>query len=107
MSEAVVALPTFDALAGFVHQALCQQDALDPDQAPLFRTPLTRAGRPCGVAFHVQGPRLLRTSAVWAADDDRIVFYDSTGQRVRAVRLSEAPDIAEPGTRNAERPKAA
>jgi hypothetical protein len=30
---------------------------------------------------------------VWAADDHRIVFYDSTGQRVRAVRLSESPDL--------------
>lgn len=95
MGEAVVALPTLDELAAFVHKALCQPDALDPEQAPLVRTPLTRAGRPCGLMFHVEGPRLLRTSAVWSAHDHRILFYDSTGQRVRAVRLSEGPDIGD------------
>lgn len=104
MGELVVALPTLDELAVFVHRTLCQLDALDMELAPLVRTPLTRAGRPCGLVFHVEGPRLLRTSAVWAADDHRIIFYDSTGLRVRAVRLSESPDLAnaEFGTRNAE-----
>ena len=96
MGEAVVALPTAEELAAFVHRTLCQQDALEPGTTPLFRTPLTRAGRACGAVFHVEGPRMLRTSAVWAADDHRILFYDSTGQRSRAVRLSESPDVAEP-----------
>jgi hypothetical protein len=94
MTEAVVALPTLEDLSAFVHQALCQQDALDPQQAPLVRVPLAKAGRVCGAVFHVEGPRLLRTSAVWSADDGRVLFYDSTGQRVRAVRLSEGPDAA-------------
>jgi hypothetical protein len=95
MTEAVVALPTLEELSAFVHKTLCQQDALDPEQAPLVRTPLARAGRACGAVFHVEGPRLLRTSAVWSADDGRVLFYDSTGQRVRAVRLSEGPDAGE------------
>jgi hypothetical protein len=95
MGEAVVALPGLEELSAFVHAALCQQDALDPEQTPLVRTPLVRAGRVCGAVFHVEGPRLLRTSAVWSADDGRILFYDSTGQRVRAVRLSEGPDSAD------------
>ena len=97
MTEAVVALPTLEELSAFVHKTLCQQDALDPDQAPLVRTPLAKAGRACGAVFHVEGPRLLRTSAVWSADDGRVLFYDSTGQRVRAVRLSEGPDAGEVG----------
>jgi hypothetical protein len=95
MGEAVVALPTLSELSTFVHRTLCQQDSLDPEQAPLVRVPLTRTGRPCGFVFHVEGPRLLRTSAVWAADDHRIIFYDSTGLRVRSVRLSESPDSDE------------
>jgi hypothetical protein len=101
MTEAVAALPTLDELSAFVHQVLCQQDSLDPDQAPLVRTPLAKAGRVCGAVFHVEGPRLLRTSAVWSADDARVLFYDSTGQRVRAVRLSEGPDAE--AVRTAER----
>jgi hypothetical protein len=95
MTEAVVALPTLEELSAFVHKTLCQQDALDPEQTPLVRTPLAKAGRACGAVFHVEGPRLLRTSAVWSADDGRVLFYDSTGQRVRAVRLSEGPDAGE------------
>ena len=94
MSE-VVALPSAEELAGFVHRALCDRDALDPAQAPLFRTPLVKGGRACGVIFHVEGPRRLRTSAVWAADAGRVIFYDTTGARFREVRLSESPDIAE------------
>src|SRR4051812_9435492 len=91
MSPAVVAFPAVEELAAFVHQVLCDKDALDPAQTPLFRTPLKKAGRACGLVFHVEGPRLLRTSAVWSADDDRIIFYDSTGVRFREVKLSESP----------------
>jgi hypothetical protein len=97
MAPAVVACPAVEDLAAYVHQVLCDKDALDPRQAPLFRTPLRRAGRVCGVVFHVEGPRLLRTSAVWSADEDRIIFYDSTGTRFREVRLSESPEwVGEP-----------
>jgi hypothetical protein len=60
---------------------------------PLFRTPLRRGVRACGLVFHVEGPRLLRTSAVWSGDDARIIFYDSSGQRFREVELSESPPV--------------
>lgn len=103
MTSPVVAFSAVEDLAAYVHQVLCDKDALDPQQAPLFRTPLKKAGRVCGVVFHVEGPRLLRTSAVWSADADRIIFYDSTGTRFLDVRLSESPPVsAECGTRNAE-----
>lgn len=88
-----MAFASVEELAAFVHRELCATDALDPAQTPLFRTPVTRGGRACGVVFHVEGPRLLRTSAVWSADDDRILFYDSTGTRSREVRLSESPPV--------------
>ncbi|MDB5313081.1 MAG: hypothetical protein JWO38_7283 [Gemmataceae bacterium] len=91
MSSAVVAFRAVEDLAAFVHQVLCDKDVLDPQQTPLFRTPLKKGGRACGVVFHVEGPRLLRTSAVWSADADRIIFYDSTGTRFREVNLSESP----------------
>ncbi len=94
MSQAVVACTAIEELAAFVHDVLCEQDALDPTQTPLFRTPLQRGERPCGMVFHVEGPRLLRTSAVWSADDDRIIFYDSNGIRFRDVTLSESPTLA-------------
>lgn len=96
MSQVVVAFSAVEELAGFVHSVLCDKDALDPTQAPLFRTPLKRGVRVCGLVFHVEGPRLLRTSAVWSSDDGRIIFYDSSGLRFREVALSEGPLMANP-----------
>lgn len=95
----VVSLPTDGELKAFIHKELCGLDQLDPSQAPLRATPLKRNGRPCGAVFHVEGPRLLRTSAVWAADESRILIYDSTGQRTRDVTVADAPDAT--GTRAA------
>jgi hypothetical protein len=93
MSRVVVAFSAVEDLAGYVHRVLCDKDALDPDQVPLFRTPLRRGLRECGFVFHVEGPRLLRTSAVWSSDDGRIIFYDSAGTRFREVELSESPQL--------------
>ena len=93
----VVSLPTAEALAAFVHSELCKLDHLDPAQTPLRKTPLLRRGKPCGLVFHVEGPRLLRTSAVWSADEGRVIVYDSTGRRVREVRVSDGPEEEEAG----------
>jgi hypothetical protein len=90
---AVAALPTLDALRNFVRQALADHDQIDPAQAPLHEGPVTRRGRPCGLMFVLDGPRLLKSYAVWAGDEHRLLFYDSTGVRFAEVRLSEAPDL--------------
>jgi hypothetical protein len=90
--DAVVALPTLDQLRRYIHSTLCERDRLDPGQTPLFHAVIKRSGRPCGLFFQVQGPRLLKTYALWAGEEDRILFYDSTGARFAETRLSEGPD---------------
>ena len=90
--NAIAILPTFESLAQHVHTFLCSRDRLDPRQTPLYQTLIVRAGKPCGLFFQVQGPRLLRTYAIWAGEEDRILFYDSTGCRFAEMRLSEGPD---------------
>jgi hypothetical protein len=90
--DTVAGLPTLDALRDHVLQTLCTHDRLDPAQTPLRQAVITRAGRPCGLFFQVQGPRLVRAYAVWAGEEDRILFYDSAGTRFAQTRLSEAPD---------------
>ena len=102
MTDTVPVRPTLDELGTFVRQTLCDHDNLDPLQTTFFRTPVVRGGRVTGFVFHVEGPRLLRTSAVWAAEDGRLVFYDSTGQKVRAVSL---PDVAVGSAAGPERPR--
>ncbi len=98
----VVAFATVGELAAFVRGVLCERDSLDPAQTPLFRTPLLKRGKACGLVFHIEGPRLLKTSAVWSADADRVLFYDSSGVRFREARLSESPGIADCGLRIAD-----
>jgi hypothetical protein len=88
----IVCLPTLKLLCDHVRQTLCKHDQLDPTQTPMHQAVITRSGRPCGLFFQVQGPRMVKTYAVWAGDEDRILFYDSNGQRFAEVRLSEAPD---------------
>jgi hypothetical protein len=90
--NAVAALPSLDALRQHVLQVLCSHDQLDPAQTPLRQALIMRSGRPCGLFFQVQGPRLLKTYAVWAGEENRVLFYDSTGLRFGETRLSEGPD---------------
>jgi hypothetical protein len=90
--EPVASLSTLDELHQYVLTTLCAHDQLDPAQTPLHRAVIKRSGRPCGLFFQVQGPRLLRTYAVWAGEEDRILFYDCSGLRFGETRLSEAPD---------------
>jgi hypothetical protein len=80
----VVPLSTIEQVRGFVRRTLCE----------LRQGLVKRHGRPCGLFFQIQGPRLLRTYAVWAGDEHRILFYDSTGTRFAEARLCESPDPA-------------
>jgi hypothetical protein len=91
----VVCLPTLALLQDHVHRQLCAHDQLDPELTSLHQSLIMRSGRPCGLFFQVKGPRMMRTYAVWAGEEDRILFYDSTGQRFAETRLSDAPDPLE------------
>jgi len=93
MQMRVVALPALEDLRRSVHLTLCQHDNLAVEQTPMVQVSITRRGRPCGLFFQVSGPRLLKTYAIWAGDEDRILFYDCNGARFAETRLSEGPDV--------------
>ncbi len=90
----VACLPTLEELRRHVLHVLCNHDRLEPEQTPLHQALIMRRGKPCGLFFQVKGPRLLKTYAVWAGEENRILFYDCTGARFAETRLSEAPDPA-------------
>src|SRR5258707_412031 len=90
--DEVAALPTLDCLRQHVLLTLCHHDALDPGQTPLEQALITKRGKPCGLYFQVSGPRQMRNYAIWAGDENRLLFWDSRGVRFAEVRLSEAPD---------------
>lgn len=88
----VACLPTLEELRRHVLQVLCSRDNLDPGQTPLQQSLIVRRGQPCGLFFQAQGPRMLKTSALWTGEENRILFYDSMGGRFAETRLSEGPD---------------
>lgn len=92
MQTTVVSLPKLEDLRRHVLQVLCRHDNLEPEQTPLSQAMIKRSGRPCGLFFQIQGPRMLKTYAVWAGEEDRVLFYDSTGLRFAETKLSEGPD---------------
>ncbi len=93
MEATLVSLPTLDALRSYVLQALCARDCLDDQQTPLHQSVISRSGRPCGLFFQVQGPRLLKSYAVWAGPERRILFYDGAGERFAETRLKRGPEL--------------
>lgn len=95
MDSSDCALPTTSQLHDYVKAVLCDHDRLDPNQAELRLAWIDRAGQRCGAFFQVRGPRLLRTYAVWARDESRILFYESTGERIGETRLTEAPALTD------------
>lgn len=88
----MVSLQSMDELKAFVHGKMCEFDNLDPLQSPLHSADIMRGGSSCGLLFQVKGPRLLKSHAVWVAAEKRILFYNSTGERVAEVRLKQALD---------------
>jgi hypothetical protein len=72
--DAVLPLPTLAALRRHVLDTLCGHDQLDPDQTPLREELVVRSGRSCGLFFHVQGLCLVTAYALWAGEENRILF---------------------------------
>ena len=88
----VASLRTLDLLRRHILETLCTHDRLDPQQAVVHEGVIRRSGRPCGLFMQVTGPRMLKSYAVWAGEENRILFYDSGGLRFAETHLSESPD---------------
>ena len=62
------------------------------DVARLYEFLQNRARQLLTGNVKVNGPRAVRVYAIWAGEENRILFYDSTGVRYAETRLSDAPD---------------
>jgi len=92
MNDAL-ALPTWEELRDHVKEMLCIRDRIDDYQSTLVESVIKRSGRACGVYFRLRGPRQMQTHAIWPADEDRLLYYDSRGVRFAEERLTESPEI--------------
>jgi hypothetical protein len=87
-------LLSVEELCRYVRERLCAHEDLDARYTPLYRTLLRKQDRPCGMFFHLQGPRLVKAYAVWTSEENRLLFYDGQGRRFAETVLSEGPDLA-------------
>lgn len=92
MINDVACLPTLPALKNHVLLKLCEPDNLDPAQSRFLQAVITRREKSCGLFFQVSGPRHLKNYAVWAGEENRILFYNSSGERFAETTLSDAPN---------------
>ena len=75
-------------------QTLCHHERLDVGQVQIRRTLMRQGSEIIGLAMRIEGPRLMRSHAIWAERENRILFYDSAGHRFAVVKLSESPELS-------------
>ncbi len=79
-----------DKLREFVMEELCSQNELLPDAFPMTQRVLYKQGISCGIFYCLHGPRSVRLTAVLDTQSDRVLFYDSKGQRTSSHDLNES-----------------
>lgn len=93
MPPAVFSTTSISELESFMVETLCNHEKLDVQQAMVKRSLIRTGSSPVGLVVRLQGPRQMRSHAIWAERESRILFYDSAGHRFAIVRLAEMPDL--------------
>jgi len=82
-----------DALRSFVNDTLCEHYELKLDAFEMTERVLHRGGRPCAIYFCLHGPRAVKFTAIWEMDQNRLLFYGSTGERFLKMQLLDTPSL--------------
>ena len=93
MQQNRVEIGDLSSLRMFVSNTLCQQNDFEMGVFKLTERLLVRHQRPCGIFFCLHGPRSVKLTAVWEMENNSILFYGSTGERVQKTTLSAAPAL--------------
>ncbi len=80
-------IETLDHLRDYVHELLARQECLERFAFPLTERVLRRGASVCGMLFCLHGPRSVKLTAVWETDGNRVLFYDSQGERFHQTEL--------------------
>jgi hypothetical protein len=80
-------------LEGFMIDGLCDHEKLDRQQVRIQRSVMRKGLAIVGLVIRIEGPRLMRSQALWVEPENRILFYNSAGQRFATVKLAEAPEM--------------
>jgi hypothetical protein len=93
MQQNRVQIGDLSSLREFVSNTLCQQNDFEMGVFKVTERLLVRHKRPCGIFFCLHGPRSVKLTAVWEIENNSILFYGSTGERVQKTTLSSAPAL--------------
>ncbi len=88
MTDTLPEPQTLDDLRRLVHHTLCARENLLLEESPLYESVLRKGETVCGLQFFVQGPRLVRLSAVWSMQQNLLYCYDTQGERYLKRQLS-------------------
>jgi len=86
-------LETLEDLRDYVNETICNHEHLEVGAFEMTERILVRCGTPCGVFFCIHGPRQVKFTAIWETDNNTIIFYGSTGERIFRTRLSQSPAL--------------
>ncbi len=93
MQQDRVEIGDLSSLRKFVSNTLCRQNDFELGVFKVTERLLMRRQRPCGILFCLHGPRSVKLTAVWEMENNSILFYGSTGERVQKTTLSSAPAL--------------
>jgi len=74
----------------FVYQTLCRDHQLLLNAFPTSETVIKKGNDDCGIMFCLHGPRMVKFSAIWEKEKNRVLFYGPTGKRYMQVELHNA-----------------
>ncbi len=86
-------LETLEDLRDYVNETICEHEHLEVGAFEMTERILVRSGTPCGVFFCIHGPRQVKFTAIWETDNNTIIFYGSTGERILRTRLTDSPAL--------------
>lgn len=93
MTAAAAQINDLNDLRDYVHETLCNQNELELGVFPFNERILVRSGKPCGILFCLHGPRSVKFTAIWETQQNTILFYGSSGERMKRTQLIHAPQL--------------
>ncbi len=95
MLQKSLGIENLDLLRNLIYQELCQQNEFELGVFPMTEKVLVRRKKPCGIFFCLHGPRNVRITAIWETDQNTVLFYRCTGERLQKLRLVDSSRLAE------------
>ena len=77
-------------LSDYVNETLCYHNQLKKDAFQMTKRLLVRSGRPCGIFYCLHGPRMVKFTAIWEKDNNQVLFYGPTGEKVQQTKLLDS-----------------